>query len=121
MVNYRPISVLQTISKIFEQHIASQLKTFLNDNHLPCLLSSYQSGFRKFHSCQCALIQHSEEWLSNMDNGCLTGINFLDFRKAFDLVDHEILLRKLECYSFDCNALTMFESYLKKRQQITIQ
>ena len=66
MGNYRPISVLPTISKIFEQHIASQLNNFLNDNHL---LSSYQSGFRKFHSCQSALIQLSEEWLSNMDNG----------------------------------------------------
>ena len=52
-----------------------------------------------------------------MDNGCLTGITFLDFRKAFDLVDHEILLQKLECYRFDCNALTLFKSYLKNRQQ----
>ena len=114
MGNYRPISVLPTILKIFEQHIASQLNNFLNDNHL---LSSYQSGFRKFHSCQSALIQLSEEWLSNMDNGCLTGITFLDFRKAFDLVDHEILLQKLECYSFDSNALTVFKSYLNNRQQ----
>ena len=114
MGNYRPISVLPTISKIFEQHIANQLNKFLNDNQL---LSSYQSGFRKFHSCQSALIQLSEEWLSNMDNGCLTGITFLDFHKAFDLVDHKILLQKLECYSFDSNALTLFKSYLNNRQQ----
>ena len=107
MGNYRPISVLPTISKLFEQHIASQLNNFLNDNHL---LSSYQSGFHKFHSCQSALIQLSEEWLSNMDNGCLTGITFLDFRKAFDLVDHEILLQKLKCYSFYRNALTWQQS-----------
>ena len=98
MGNYRRISVLPTILKIFEQHIASQLNKFLNDNQL---LSSYQSGFRKFHSCQSVLIQLSEEWLSNMDNVCLTGITFLDFRKAFDLVYHEILPQKLECYSFD--------------------
>ena len=116
MGNYIPISVLPTISKIFEQHIASQLNKFLNDNQL---LSSYQSGFRKFYSCHSALIQLSEEWLlvSNTDNGCLTGITFLDFRKAFDLVDHEILLQQLECYSFDSNALTLFKFHLNNRQQ----
>ena len=47
----------------------------------------------------------------------ITGITFLDFRKAFDLVDHEILLQKLECYNFDSNALTLFKSYSNNRQQ----
>ena len=112
--NYRPISVLPTISKIFEQHIAIQLNEFLREHDL---LSQYQSGFRKFHSCQSALTQLTEEWLSNMDNGDLTGVTFLDFRKAFDLVDHKILIDKLKCYNFENNTLRWFKSYLDNRQQ----
>ena len=112
--NYRPISVLPTISKIFEQHVASQLNEFLTENDL---LNPYQSGFRKFHSCQSALLQLTEQWLTNMDDGCLTGVTFLDFRKAFDLVDHEILVQKLKCYNFDSQALEWFKSYLQNRQQ----
>ena len=52
-----------------------------------------------------------------MDDGCLTGVTFLDFRKAFDLVDHEILVHKLKCYNFDSQALEWFKSYLQNRQQ----
>ena len=54
----------------------------------------------------------TEQWLTNMDDGCLTGVTFLDFRKAFDLVDHEILVQKLKCYNFDSQALEWFKSYI---------
>ena len=82
------VIVLHIISKTA---YCKSAKTFLNGNQL---LRSYQSGFGKFHSCHSTLIQLSEECLSNMGNGCLTGITFPDFRKAFDFVDHEILLQR---------------------------
>ena len=112
--NYRPVSVLPTLSKIFEKHVAQQLKHFLNVHNL---LHQEQSGFRQFHSCQTALLNLTEKWLSEMDKGNLIGVTFLDFRKAFDLVDHKILLQKLRCYNFDNNSLTWFQSYLDNRYQ----
>ncbi len=59
------------------------------------LLSKYQSGFRPKHSTMSALIQKCDHWLENMDNGMLNGIVFLDIRKAFDSIDHSILLKKM--------------------------
>ena len=81
------------------------------------LLNKTQSGFREFHSCQTALIELTEQWLSEIDKGNVTGVTFLDFRKAFDLVDHKILLQKLSCYNFDSNALSWIGSYLNNRYQ----
>lgn len=82
-----------------------------------CLLYLGQSGFRSFHSCETALTKLVERWTENMENGLLNGIVFIDLRKAFDLVDIDILLAKLRVYNFDDNSLCWFESYLKGRQQ----
>ena len=113
--NYRPISILPTLSKIFERHIANQLKQYLKENEL---LYYRQSGFRENHSCQTALIRLIDDWLSDIDNGKLIGTVYLDFRKAFDMVDHEILLHKLRLYHFSDKAYNLFESYLNNRYQI---
>ena len=113
--NYRPISILPTMSKIFERHVANQLKNFLEKTGV---LYSHQSGFSEKHSCQTALIHLIDTWLTDIDKGNVIGSVFLDLRKAFDLVDHEMLLHKLKMYHFSDNSCKLFGSYLKDRFQM---
>ena len=112
--NYRPISILPTVSKIFERHVNTHLMGYLNKYKL---LNETQSGFRPKHSCQTALIKLIDTWMECIDKGDIIGALFLDFRKAFDLVDHKILLNKLSLYNFSNPSLKWFESYLDSRQQ----
>ena len=112
--NYRPISILPKISKIFERHVNKHLMGFLNKHKL---LLETQSGFRPKHSCQTALIRLIDTWMECIDKGDIIGALFLDFRKAFDLVDHRILLDKLALYNFSNSSLKWFDSYLHDRQQ----
>ena len=115
--NYRPISILPTISKIFEKHVNKHLMGYL---HKYNLLNETQSGFRPKHSCQSALIKLTDHWLKCIDDGDLIGTLFLDFRKAFDLVNHNLLIEKLSLYKFSSLSLNWFKSYLDCRKQ-TIQ
>ncbi len=110
--NFRPISVLCNLSKILEKHIHESLYTFLI-NHSVLYLA--QSGFLAFHSCQSALTRLVDKWTSNMEEGLLNGIVLLDLRKAFDLVNTEILLQKLKIYNLDDNSVCWFKSYLQGR------
>ena len=112
--NYRPIAVLPILSKILERHIHIYLLEYLNKYEL---IHSFQSGFRQKHSCEFALIHMVDKWLEAISYGQLTGALFIDFRKAFDLVDHEILIRKLKLYNLHDAALKWFNSYLFDRQQ----
>jgi hypothetical protein len=113
--NYRPISILPTISKIYERHIASQMQSFFEQTNI---IYNAQSGFRKHHSCNTALIKLIDSWLKDIDSGKMIGSVFLDLRKAFDLVDHKILLKKLELYHFSQHSIKLFSSYLNDRKQI---
>ena len=113
--NYRPISVLPTIARVFERLIFEQLYSYFNENKL---LYSYQSGFRSLHSTVTALLDIINEWSSNIDKGMINGVLFLDLKKAFDTVDHEILIRKLEYYGVESTAIEWFRSYLSNRQQV---
>ena len=63
------------------------------------LISKFQSGFRPGYSTLSALIQMCDDWFNKMDNGELTGVVFLDIQKAFDSIDHNILLKKLKFYT----------------------
>lgn len=112
--NYRPISILPTISKIFEKHVNKHLMAFLNKYKL---LHENQSGFRPKHSCQTALVKLIDDWMECIDKGDMVGALFIDFRKAFDLVDHTILLNKLSLYKLNSSSLEWFTSYLSSRQQ----
>ena len=112
--NYRQISILPTVSKIFEKHVNKHLMGYLNKYKF---LNENQSGFRSKHSCQTALIKLIDKWMECIDKGDIVGTLFLDFRKAFDLVDHKILLNKLSLYHFSPSSLQWFESYLDGRQQ----
>ena len=113
--NYRPISILPTVSKIFEKHINKHLVAFLNKYKV---IHANQSGFRQRHSCQTALVKLIDQWMACIDRGDLVGSVFLDFRNAFDLVDHSILIDKLSLYKCKGSDLNLFNSYLQSRQQV---
>ena len=90
--NYRPISILLCSSKITEKAVHKHVYSFLSELNL---VNQHQSGFHPFHSIKTSLINMVDRWLSNMNSGKMTGVAFVDLRKAFDTVNHEILLKKL--------------------------
>ena len=112
--NLRLISILPTVSKIFEKHINKHLMEYRNKHKL---LHESQSGFRHKHSCQTALIKLIDSRTECIDKEDLNGALFLDFRKASDLVDHSVLFKKLSIYRFSSAAIQWFKSYLNNRQQ----
>ena len=95
MDDYRPISVLPVVSKVLERVVHHPLHSFLNEHKL---LSSFQCGFGRNHSTEFAAIAFSDYIRRGMDLGLLTGAVFIDLREAFDSVDPEILISKLESY-----------------------
>ena len=113
--NYRPISILPVLSKIIEKAVCVQLQAYLQEN---CLLSPFQSGFRKNHSTQAAVTYFCDNIYRSMDSGKLTGALFIDLRKAFDTVSHERLISKLSRYGIRDQELSWFRNYLKNRTQI---
>ena len=112
--NYRPISLLSNIDKIFEKLIKSRLVDFLDENKI---IFKNQFGFRNKHSTTHALINLTEQIRSNIDKGLYTCGVFIDLQKAFDTVDHEILLAKLHHYGVRGLSNQWFRSYLSNRQQ----
>ena len=112
--NYRPISVIPTIARIFERIIYEQLYTYLIENEL---INPQQSGFRSLHSTVTALLDLTNKWCYNIDRKMVNGVILLDLKKAFDTVNHSILLKKLEYFGFDCSSIAFFSSYLSNRLQ----
>ena len=113
--NHRPISVISAVAKILEKIIHDQLFDFLKQN---LILANQQSGFRPLHSTETTLPHSVNQCLVNMDKGLINGFLFLDLKKAFDTVDHKILISKLEKYGIRGTALHLFQRYLSERKQI---
>ena len=107
--NYRPISLLPTISKFFEKHVNSHLMGYLNKHKL---IHECQSRFRQKHSCNTALNKLIDKWMASIDKGDIIGTSFIDFRKAFDMVDHSLLMKILAHYWLSITSLNWFWSYL---------
>ena len=96
--NYRPISVLPVVSRLFEKLIYDQLYKYLPSNKH---LYSDQYGFRHLHSVVSCLLKCTNDWYFNIDRGKCTAMIFIDLKKAFDTVDHKILLDKMHHYGID--------------------
>ena len=93
--NYRPISIVPVVSKVFERIIYDQVHSFISENRL---LTNCQSGFRGLHSTVTALLEATNEWACNINKENVNAVMFLDLKKACDTVDHEILSSKLNAY-----------------------
>ena len=108
--NYRPISMLPVVSKIFERILHTQFASFINDK-----LFMYMSGYRKGYNTQYALMALLEKWKQSLDNHGYAGAVIMDLSKAFDTINYELLIAKLHAYGFTMPALKMVYSYLNNR------
>lgn len=115
LTNYRPISNLPFLSKILEKIVANQLSDFLNDCSL---LEEFQSGFRVHHSTETALVKITNDLLIASDKGLVSVLVLLDLSAAFDTIDHDILIHRLQnLIGIKGTALNWFKSYLSDRSQ----
>lgn len=110
----RPISLLPVMSKILERVAYLQLSNHLISNNI---LASEQSGFRKDHSTTTALLNLTDNIIRALDKKLSVLLVALDYSKAFDLIDHDLLLAKLKYYGCDDTVLSFFKTYLWKRNQ----
>ena len=109
--NYRPVSILPNLSKIFEKCMFKQITQFFDK-----MFSKYQCGFRKGFSTQQCLLAMLEKWKRSVDKGKVFGALLTDLSKAFDCLDHELLIAKLNAYGFSLNALKLIHNYLSNRK-----
>ena len=112
--NYRPVSILPNLWKIYERCLYDQMYKYFNH-----ILSKWQCGFRKGFSTQHCLLVMTEKWRKCLDKGGISGAILTDLSKAFDCILHDLLIAKLAAYCFDYQSLRIMESSLSNRQQRT--
>ena len=112
--NYRPVSILPNLSKIFEKYMLEEVSPFFEN-----IFSKYQCGFRKGFSTQQCLLAMLKKWKKSVDNSNIFGALLTDLSKAFDCLDHELLIAKLNAYGFSLTALKLGHNYLSNRKQRT--
>ena len=113
--NWRPVTDLVFVSKLAEAAVFDQVSEHFRKNKL---WHPNHHGFRPNHSTATALSQLYDFWIKKAENKELTAALLLDLSAAFDVVDHEILLEKLELYKFSPKARKWFQSYLENRKQV---
>ena len=112
--NYRPVSVLPVVSKVFERLLYKQMSL-----HVEEYLSPYLCGYRKGFSTQQALLSLLERWKNVLDKKGYGGAVLMDLSKAFDTLNHDLLIAKLHAYGFSEESLQLIKSYLTNRWQRT--
>ena len=112
--NYRPISILPILGRLLEKIVARQLQDHCDLNQI---IPNEQFGFRKKSSCELALLAAQDKWLQDMDSGAYVGAIMIDMAKAFDSVQHNLLLEELTTIGCSENAVNWFTSYLSNRKQ----
>jgi hypothetical protein len=110
--NYRPVSILTSLSKILEQCIARQIQP-----HLECTFSKFLSAYRANHGCHSVLEYTTEIWKRALDEKLYVGVLMSDLSKAFDCLPYNLLVEKLRHYKFSDKATNLLSSYLCKRFQ----
>ena len=115
LTNYRPIFLLSCFSKIREKLVHSRKVDFINSHHI---LTPTQYGLRSNHSTIHAILDIITSTYDNIESQVFTGLVLLDLAKAFDTVDHDILLQKLHHYGIREIANNFFRSFLKNRTQL---
>ena len=105
--NYRPVAILPIFSKVLERSIFNQISKYLSENNL---LHPNHHAYRPNHNTTTALIQMQYTWVGALEDGDLSGVCLLDMSAAFDIVDHPLLLKKLELYGFGGNSLEWIKS-----------
>ena len=112
--NYRPISVLPAVSRLFEKLVYDQLYNHLDrNNHL----YMHQLSFQALHSVVTYFLKTTHDWYVNIDNSKVNAVIFIDLKKAFDTVDHDILLAKMLYYGIKGIEPDWFRSNLNNRKQ----
>ena len=114
MKNYRPVSVLPIVSKLFEKNMYDQIITYIDG-----FLSPYIFGYRKGHSAEQCLTVMLEQWKKALDKKGTAGAILTDLSKTFDCLNHKLLLAKLDAYGFHKEAIEFIRTYLKDRKQRT--
>ena len=115
--NYRPISLLPLPGKILEKLIYNQIINYLDNNHI---LDANQSGFRAKHSTNATVAKLTDNICINFNNNQPTIASYIDLKKAFDTINHQILLKKLPYLGFHNDVIKWIGSYLQNRKQLTI-
>ena len=112
--NYRPVAILPILSKILERAMFMQVLSHMDGNNY---FNPSHHAYRSFHSTTTAMLQMYDTWLEAAEDGDLAGVCMVDMSAAFDVVDTQILLDKLQLYGFDRNAIQWTWSYLNYRSQ----
>ena len=110
--NYSPVTLLPLVLKVIEKFVHNQPEIFLNKNKI---LYKSQSGFRKSFSMNSCLTLLTDKINKGFESGKYTGLILIDLQKAFETIDHEILLKKMGCIGFLKKIISWFESYLSGR------
>ena len=109
--NYRPITLLSTVDKVFESMMSIQVNNHFDSKLDPCI-----SAYRKKHSCETTLLRLTEDWKLAVDSEQFIGILSTDMSKAFDSLHPSLMINKLKAYGFSEESLSLMRSYFSNRQ-----